>query len=156
MERYGSALRRYFTKRTNASEADDLVQDVFLRLQTRAKADAIEDVERYLFRVANNVLVDRHHAEMALQRRFDEAWEIIFDPADDISPERALIAKQTLNQLRLAIHDLPPRTREAFTLHRFEEMSYPAIAKAMRISVGVVERHLARAMAHINTAMGRR
>lgn len=156
MHLYGAALRRYFRKRASAAEAEDLVQDVFVRLQKRAKAEAIIDVERYLFRIANNVLADRRREEMLLSRRLDEAYDIIFEQADDISPERVLIAKQTLSQLRDAIHELPPRTREAFTLHRFEEMTYPAIAKAMSISVGVVEKHLSRAMAHINARMGRR
>jgi RNA polymerase sigma factor (sigma-70 family) len=156
MARYGAALTRYFRKRTNAAEAEDLVQSVFLRLQNRAKVEAIDDAERYLFRIANNVLVDRHHAETLLSRRLDEAYEIIFERSDDISPERVLIAKQTLDQLTAAIHDLPPRTREAFTLHRFEEMTYAAIAKRMQISVGVVERHMARAMQHLNARMGRR
>lgn len=156
MDLYGAALRRYFRKRASVAEAEDLVQDVFVRLQRRAKAEAIIDVERYLFRIANNVLADRRRAEMLLSRRLDEAYDIIFEQADDISPERVLIAKQTLSQLRDAIHELPPRTREAFTLHRFEEMTYPAIAKAMSISVGVVEKHMSRAIGHINMKMGRR
>ena len=56
---YAPALRRYFMKKVSATEADDLVQDVFLALQVRGAASEIENVEGYLFRTAANVLVRR-------------------------------------------------------------------------------------------------
>ena len=59
-QQYGPALRRYFQKKVNATEAEDLVQNVFLNIQSRgAQAGAIENVEGYLFRTAANVLARR-------------------------------------------------------------------------------------------------
>ncbi len=156
MAAYGPALRRYFRKRLGPAEADDLVQEVFLRLQARAGVQAVDNVERYLFRIANNVLISRHRYDNAQVRRLDEAVEAAFERADDISPERVLIGRQTLSQLAVVVHQLPPRTREAFVLHRFEEMTYEAVARRMGISLSVVERHIQRAMGHINAQMGPR
>ena len=59
---YGPALRRYFLKKASASEAEDLVQDVFLAMQSRGAGAAIENVEGYLFRTAANVLGMRRSA----------------------------------------------------------------------------------------------
>ena len=59
---YGPALRRYFLKKASASEAEDLVQDVFLAMQSRGAGAAIENVEGYLFRTAANVLARRYGA----------------------------------------------------------------------------------------------
>ena len=155
LAQYGPALRRYFRRRAGAAEAEDLVQEVFIRLVARTRGDAVEDVERYLFRIANNVLISRHRHDTALVRRADDAIEP-FDRADEISPERALIGKQALSALAVAVQGLPPRTREAFVYHRFEEMTYAAIAERMSISASGVEKHIQRAMEHILTRMGPR
>lgn len=153
LEQYGPALRRYFRRRAGAAEAEDLVQEVFIRLVARSQGEAVEDVERYLFRIANNVLISRHRHDTALVRKADDAHEP-FDKADEISPERALIGKQALSQLASAVQALPPRTREAFVYHRFEEMTYAAIAARMGISASGVEKLIQRAMEHILCRMG--
>ena len=56
MGQYGPALRAYFRKKVGASEAEDLVQEVFLAMQARGGTDGIEHVGRYIFRVAANVM----------------------------------------------------------------------------------------------------
>ena len=62
MARYGPALRRYFQKRVSPAEAEDLVQDVFVAMQVRGGIDDVENVDRYLFRIAANVLARRRAA----------------------------------------------------------------------------------------------
>lgn len=149
MADYGPALRRFFTKRVGAGEADDLVQEVFVRLQARAAGEAVENVERYLFRIANNVIVDRHRHETSHALTYLDPSDGALDLPDEVSPERALAAKQALEQLGAAIRDLPPRTREAFIFHRFEEMTYPVIARRMGISITGVEKLIKRALAQL-------
>lgn len=156
LAQYGPALRRYFRRRAAAAEAEDLVQEVFIRLVARTRGEAVEDVERYLFRIANNVLISRHRHDTALVRRADAGILDPSDSADEISPERALIGKQALSALAVAVQGLPPRTREAFVYHRFEEMTYAAIAERMNISASGVEKHIQRAIEHILTRMGPR
>ena len=139
MADHGPALRAYFSKRTSPADVDDLVQDVFLRLQMRANATPVENVQGYLFRVAANVLVDRrrHDATHGWSRTapLDEAH----DPIEELSPERTLIGKQDFTHLVLAISRLPPRMRAAFMFHRFEQMTYPAIARRMGNSPDAVK-----------------
>ena len=55
--------------------------------------------------------------------------------------------------LLAAMEDLPARTREAFVLHRFEEMQYAAIAGHMGISVSAVEKHIMRAIRRLADAI---
>ena len=156
MVEYGPALRRFFSKRAGAADAEDLVQEVFLRLQARAAGDAVENVERYLFRIANNVLVDRHRSEASHGLTYADPIDLAYQLADDVSPERTLVAKQTLGQLSVALRELPPRTREAFIFHRFEEMTYPVIARRMGISVTGVEKLIKRALAQLALKVERR
>ena len=145
MAAYGPGLRRYFRKRAPAHEVDDLVQNVFLKMQARSAAEPVADIERYLFRIAATVLVDGHR-EDPLQLRRHEALHEGIEPIDALSPERILIGAEALDRIMAVLQSLPPRTSEAFILHRFEELTYEAIARRMGISKSGVEKLIMRAL----------
>ena len=150
-QQYGPALRRYFQKKAGAGEADDLVQTVFLNIQSRgAQAGEIDNVEGYLFRTAANVLARRLGRDAWKGGPLAEALE----PHDDLSPERALIAREQLERVIEALKTLPPRTRQAFILHRFEEMTYVSIARRMGISARAVRALVMRAHRRIYDQVG--
>lgn len=153
MATFGPGLRRYFHKRAGGVEADDLVQEVFVRLQARAAAGEVDNVERYLFAIANNVLVSRHRYESARVWGRQGPLTEALQPVEDVTPERVLIGKQEYQRMIVALRKLPPRAREAFIFHRFEEMSHPAIARRMGISVVAVRKLIARAMERIAEIM---
>jgi RNA polymerase sigma factor (sigma-70 family) len=146
MGQYGPGLRRYFQRRTDPTEADDLVQEVFLAMHRRVERDPIDNVQGYLFRVAAGVLSKRRGRTGG-----GELAEL--EQADDLSPERRLIGRQALDHFIGSLQALPPRARQAFTLHRFEEMSYAAIAAHMGVSVSAVEQLISRASQRLTTAM---
>jgi RNA polymerase sigma-70 factor (ECF subfamily) len=146
-ERYGPALRRYFQKKVNAAEAEDLVQNVFLSIHARGEAAGdIENVEGYLFRTAANALARRFARDAWNPDELGEGLE----PWDEASPERALIAKQELERVAAVLDSLPPRTRQAFMLHRFEEMTYLSIARKMGITKVAVGKLIKRAVLRLN------
>jgi RNA polymerase sigma factor (sigma-70 family) len=148
MLEYGPALRRYFHKKVGAGEVEDLVQDVFVKMQARGAGakEHPENIEGYLFKTAANVLITHH------RRRASQGWtrhdpiDDFPDPLDDLSPERVLIGRQAIDQVTEALKALPPRARQAFLLHRFEELTYPVIAARMGVTVKAVEALMARAM----------
>ena len=153
MAQYGPALRAYFRKKVGASEAEDLVQDVFVAMQARGGVEDIEHVGRYLFRVAANVMARRSAPD---RWRWSEHAELSDLEAliDELSPERALIAKDTLVRLIASLRAVPPRAAQAFILHRFEEMSYGEIAAQMGLSVRSVESHIKRTLDRVLAEMG--
>ena len=53
----------------------------------------------------------------------------------------------------MALAALPPKTREAFILHRYEEMTYAAIAARLQISVSGVEKLIIRALRQLRQAV---
>ena len=143
VQRYAPALRRYFQKKVSASEAEDLVQNVFLAIHARAGGTAdIDNIEGYIFRTAANVLARRFSRDAWNPERLVEAYQ----PSDDVSPERALMAKQELERVVGILEALPPRSRHAFMLHRFEEMTYVAIARQMGITKVAVGKLIKRAV----------
>lgn len=150
VELYGPALRRYFFRKAPPAEVEDLVQTVFLNMHQRAQAEPLDSVERYLFRVAAHVLARRHRdGQLRLGQRLEDPIE----PIEDLSPERIVMGKQALGRLRGALAQLPPKTREAFILHRYEEMTYAAIAARLHISVSGVEKLIIRALRQLRQAI---
>src|SRR3546814_4197146 len=138
METYGPVLHRYFRRRVPEDDVDDLVQDVFVRIQTAQSDEPVENVESYLFTTAHNVLANRYREQAtrtALLR-----GEVPEPDADTLSPERITIAHEEYQRVIAAICNLPPRARQAFELNRFSELNYQAIAEHMGISKQSVKR----------------
>lgn len=155
MADYGPGLRRFFSRRAGLDEADDLVQEVFLRLQARAGADAVENVEGYLFKIARNVLISRYRRDRVHGLGLHDPWREGAEGPDELSPERILIAKQEYERLIVAILDLPPRARAAFLFHRFDYMTYQAIAQRMGIAKRSVKELMQRAIDRLSEEMER-
>lgn len=136
-------LSRYLSRRTGAAEtASDLTQEVFARMVAKGgTVDGIRHPRGYLYRSAKNLMTDSWRSKESQTVEFeDEAG----GAAD--SPETILQHRETLAQLFDAIESLPPRCREVFLLHRFEDMSYPEIATRLGITVSAVEKQMMRAM----------
>lgn len=148
MVQFGPALRRYFLRRANAADADDLVQDVFLSLQSRGAGAEIDNVEGYLFRTAANVLGMRRR-KGGWRWGSQEDLEHVDGLVDELSPERILISKQALEQVVRALADMPPRTAQAFFLYRFGHLSQEAVARRMGVSIKAVEKFLRKALRHL-------
>ncbi|WP_172448493.1 RNA polymerase sigma factor [Caulobacter mirabilis] len=146
---YGPALRRYFEKRASPAEAEDMVQDVFLSLQIRGGVAGIQHARGYLFQVARSVLAHRRYNYPALGRPLTPAEASI----EELSPERILMGKESLDRLMLALESLPPRSREALLLHRFEEATYASVARRMGITVSAVERLITRALKQLTATL---
>jgi len=154
--RYRPALVRFFQRRSTsfASEAEDLTQEVFLRLLQRSQSAEIARVEGYIFQIASSVLIDR--ARSAASRRsadhlrFEEATHA---PESSIGPDRLLEGRQDVEVVKAALRRLPESSRHAFLLSRFEDMSYAEIAAGMGVSVSSVEKYIMRALHEIEVAL---
>lgn len=147
---YSAALKRYFLRQSvSAEDADDLVQEVFVRLVRMDNQDEIENSQAFLFRIAANLLKDKRRRHVVRQGDRHDAFEDDMPATEVFSPERVLIGKQELAGIKDAIIALPPKTREAFILHRFEGLTYREISEALGISVSSVEKHMMSAIASL-------
>ncbi len=154
IEALAPQLRSYFSRRVPPGEVDDLIQEVFLRMQVHQCAEPIEHVGGYLFTVAASVLTDRARRRTVRLSNAHTALEEVHHPPESLTPERLLLDREALNLVVEAIVALPPRTRDVFVLHRFEEMSCAAIAAQLGITVSGVEKHIMRALRHLRERIG--
>jgi RNA polymerase sigma-70 factor (ECF subfamily) len=138
-------LVRLLTARLgSADEAEDALQDMWLRLDSLADRPVAQPAA-FLFRVAANMATDRR---LSLQRRGarDTAWLSVQTEAEELpDAERDLIARDQLAQVRRAMDEMPERMRTALVMFRFEEQSQRVIADRLGITISGVEKLLQRA-----------
>lgn len=154
--RYYGPLEAFFRKRTrNPCEVEDLVQQVFLRLAQHRELGSIERPDAYIFQTASNTLKD-HYRRSAVRERFatDEGRPGI-PPDSDFSPERVLLGKEMIAHLAAALRQLPERTRDVLMLRALEGLKHAEIARLQGVSVRAVEKHMAKALAHLSVTLDR-
>lgn len=149
------ALVRYFLRRLrDASDVDDLVQEVFARTVARDSSTPIGHLGKYLHQTAASVLADYGRRRSA--RRSDA--HVPFDPdlhgETDFDPERIVAGRQDLAAATAALLSLPERTRTIFILRRVDGVPARDVATQLGVSVSAVEKHMVRAVRHLGSAMG--
>jgi RNA polymerase sigma-70 factor (ECF subfamily) len=152
--RYYGPLASFFRKRTrNAEDVQDLVQQVFLRLAQYRDVEQIHNPDGYIFQTAANTLKD-HFRHSAVRERFAlEQLEQTDKARADFSAERVLQGRESVAQLANALRELPERTRDVLMLRCFEGLKHAEIGRLQGISVRAVEKHLAKALAHLGQAV---
>lgn len=125
-----------------------MTQELFMRL-VDADLEAIDMPERYLFRMARNLLLDRARfggRQSSLKRDYGLHVGHGIDPID---PQRVAEGQEMLLALSAALRELPERTRDIFILYRVENVPLRTIAGQFGISVSAVEKHVRRAMRYV-------
>lgn len=156
-QRFRPALIAFFLRRIrNHAEAEDLTQEVLLRVAQRGAAIDASRPDAYVFQIAANLLRDRGRrqkvraAYQAGLAANEATW------VEELDPDRVLQAKQSLATVLGALRDLPERTRTIFLLFRLENMKQREIADMLGISVRTVEQHVVRASVHLRDRLGGR
>jgi RNA polymerase sigma factor (sigma-70 family) len=157
-ESFRLPLTAYFQRRIrNRIEAEDLTQEVFLRLTRRPDQNNGENIEAYVFKIAACVLADWGRRQTSHKA---SAHSVLPDTAEnfnypavlveDRTPERVLLGKEALKKIEESLAELSQRTRDIFLLSRIELVPNRDIAVRHGISISAVEKHVIKAIAHIS------
>lgn len=134
----------------DASEAEDVAQEVFLRAWRQATVwkPGAGRFDTWLHRVALNLCYDR------LRRRREHTVDELPDQVDP-SPgaERGLERRDTAREVEAALAALPSRQREAVVLCHYQELTNIEAAGLMEISVEALESLLSRARRSLRAAL---
>lgn len=155
-KQHNESLLRYLRRLLPSDEeAVDILQETYIRLLKQESLDRLEaNTQAYLYTIATNLVRDclrkranRHHDKHI---PFDE-----MEFADDrTSPGDMTAWQKSLGSLKKGLLGLPPLTRRVFILRRFEQMTYPEIAKALNVSTRTVERHIHKAIKEMQLRLG--
>ncbi|MGH2449509.1 MAG: RNA polymerase sigma factor, partial [Chloroflexota bacterium] len=127
-------------------DAEDAIQDAFVRLFLAEHEQHIRNPAAFLIAIVKRVRIDRWRCAQRRRRRFaaQPAEDFEFpDPAP--RPPDYAEADQRLERMWHRVEQLGPRTRKIFILHRLEGRTHAEIAAQHGISISAVEKHIARA-----------
>lgn len=149
------ALLKYFQRKCGTvQEAEDLAQEVILRVLIHSDLSTGDELKGYCFRAAANLWRDRGRRQLVRGTVCEWDDTASYSRDEENSPERVVAGREEIRRVVQAIGQLPERTREVFVLHRLEQLTYPQIAEGLGIAVSTVEKHMIRALAYL-TRQGR-
>ena len=143
-----AALRR---RGNSAQDAEDLVQEAWVRLAGYQREQVVVQPEAFMMRTALNLSIDAHRARAT---RGDEVLveeSVIIDLAP--TAEDSMLAKERLARLSEGLSRLSETSRAILLAHRLDGLTYGEIARAQGVSVTTVHTHIAKATLQLTTWM---
>ena len=148
VKREQSRLRNFIRRRVpDPRDAEDILQDVFYELvEANRLLMPIEHVTGWLFRVARNRITDlfrkkvpENFSDVALAA--DDEEPLLFEdllPSPDAGPEALYARNVLLEELELAVEELPKEQREVFIAHEVEGRSFKEMSAETGVSVNTL------------------
>ena len=147
VEEYSATLYRVaYSVTRNAADAEDVVQETFLRVLRHVnKLAEVRDYRVWLVRIAWNLVLDRKRRAKTRPQAddFEEIARVL--PAGDLSAERLAITGQRYDHILRLIDTLPAREREVLMLSAVKELSTVEIALVLETTESTVRSRLYRA-----------
>lgn len=154
--RYHGPLTAYFAKRIrHHSDAEDLTQETLVRILGSPTVAQLHHADAYVFTIASNLLKEYRRKS----RRFNPAICVPIEEAlpseleaelvEDLTPERVLLHRDSLNEAFQLLEELGERSRDIFVLFRLQNVKQKDIATAFGISQSTVEKHVMRVVQHL-------
>jgi RNA polymerase sigma factor (sigma-70 family) len=152
VKREQSRLRNFIRRRVpDPRDAEDILQDVFYELvEANRLLMPIEHVTGWLFRVARNRTIDllrkkkpESFSDTTLARKdLDDDSEPLYLedllPSPDAGPEALYARNVLLDELELALDELPDQQREVFVAHELQGRSFKEIAAETGVNVNTL------------------
>lgn len=150
-DNHGKAVWRFlFFKCGDKAQADDLVQETFVKLWQHCAKVPFEKAKSFLFTVANNRFLNEvAHKKVVLKYAGEQGAAV-----ENQSPQFLLEEKQFYQKMQNAIAGLSEAQRTAFLLNRIEGKKYKEIAQILDISVKAVEKRMSMALKTLRKEIG--
>ncbi|OZI71873.1 sigma-70 family RNA polymerase sigma factor [Bordetella genomosp. 12] len=129
-------------------DSEDAMQDAVLRLLEAGSA-AVTDPAAYLKRSVANGVIDRHRHQAVLPMTPLHELAENEHPASD-GPDAQLASQRLAGALKAALGELPLVCQQVYVRQRLEGWTHDEIARAMGISKAMVQKHMTRALQHLN------
>jgi RNA polymerase sigma-70 factor (ECF subfamily) len=152
VERHRTLLVQHLSRMVqNPAVAEELAQDVFMRIhRSRRSWEPNAKFSTWLFRISTNVAYNyfrdekHNNRNVSLDRDVPNARKREFAAHAD-TVEEAMVGDVRIQRIRQAIANLPVKQRAAVLMHKYEEMDYAQIAKALGCTPSAVKAMMFRA-----------
>ncbi|WP_299125323.1 sigma-70 family RNA polymerase sigma factor [uncultured Tenacibaculum sp.] len=148
---YETATKYIYYKCGNLQQAEDIVQDAFVKIWKKCAEVIYETARAFLYTICNNALRNEFaHKKVVLRHE-----AIPKSDKDHESPDFILETEEFRNKLENAISNLSDKEREVFLLSRIEKKTYKEIAEITNITVKAVERRMSNAFISLRKTLGK-
>jgi RNA polymerase sigma-70 factor (ECF subfamily) len=142
------ALLRFLRAHGAGEAAEDLLQELWLRLQD-ARPGPIAQPLAYLYRAANNLMLDRYRSDRQAtirEREWTDSTGATHPGRSDApAGDRVLAARQELDRAQAVLAALGPRVEQIFRRHRLDGVPQRMLASEFGVSLSTVESDLRKA-----------
>jgi RNA polymerase sigma-19 factor, ECF subfamily len=149
-ERYRGGLQRFLMRRLDhAQNAQDLAQEVYLRLLRVDSADLVRQPQAYMYRIAAHVVHEfrlREEREKECMTIDSDVLADIAERVEDASVEEPWRRANTERELTRLLRQLPPVERAIIVMQKRDGLSYEEVAEKLDLSVHTVKKYLFRAL----------
>jgi RNA polymerase sigma-70 factor (ECF subfamily) len=147
VDQYAGALYRVaYSVLRNSTDAEDAVQEAFLRvLRHRDTLDEVRDQRVWLIRIVWNIVLDRKRRAKTRPETDDVSELARVLPSTGLSAEELAAAAQHHAHVLACVEKLPAKEREVLLLSAFEELTSVEIAAVLSITESSVRSRLFRA-----------
>lgn len=141
---------RWLTR--NEADAEDVVQDAYVRALRFFSSLRGDNARAWLFTIVRHTWYGRFSPRESAHEVsvFDEMSN---EPAESLNPEALMLQRQTVDEVRSALEQLPVEFREVVVLRELEGLSYKEIATVTGIPIGTVMSRLARGRQRLLTLL---
>ncbi len=138
----------------NAAEAEDAVQEAFLRvLKHREKLEEIHDLRVWLIRITWNVVLDKKRRSKTRPENDDIAEYVRVLPSSDRGADDSLISSQEHARILMLIDRLPRKEREALLLSAVQDLSTIQIATILGTTESSIRSRIFRARRELSALL---
>jgi RNA polymerase sigma-70 factor (ECF subfamily) len=138
------------------AQAEDVVQEAWLRFDVVARQRLLGEPLAYLYRIVRNLALDDRRTTARVTRLLASEPVAVATASSTFSPtpERVALYKDELRLLHEALAELPKRTRVAFEMHRLGGCKLREIAEHLDISLPLAHQLVADGLEHCRTRLG--
>jgi len=146
-EQYGNRLHRFLLRRMGPNAAEDVVQEVYVRLLQVPLLEFVRDPERYIFTVARHVAGDfarREQRQRSALRIDSEEIDRLDENPEQLGLDETAHWVSSGELLQSFFEQLPPEQQAALLLH-LEGHSFVQIAQRLEVSARAAKRYVEKA-----------
>ncbi len=145
---YVTPAKAFARRRARSLDAEDIVQEAFLRALEDGAIAKAESPQTYFNRIVSNLIIDEHRKARVRSRHFDDVANRlqVEDPGET---EASVQSRLELRQLCELLTLLPPRCRSAFSLYYIDGLNHCEISVRLGVTVRTVDRYLNRVRAFL-------
>ena len=150
-DHYEAVTRYIYFKCGNLQQAEDIVQNVFIKLWRLCATVSHSRVKAYLYRAAGNALINEKEHEKIVLKHLKKATA----STEHETPEYLMQVDEFHEKLKRAIANLPEKEREVYLLSRVEKKTYSEIAEITGLGVKAIERRMSKALLNLREVLGK-